>query len=172
MTLATIVLLLVTLQRLSELVIARANTRRLLAQGAVEVGRGHYPAMVSLHSAWLVALWVLGWNRPVNLVLLALFAVMQGLRLWVLATLGRRWTTRIIVLPGAPLASGGPFRWLRHPNYAVVIAEIALLPLALGLPLVALVFSGLNAWMLRVRIGAENAALAHGAAPPDAVPQT
>jgi methyltransferase len=159
MTLASAILLWVTVQRALELVLARRNTRRLLAQGAHEVGAAHYPAMVLLHASWLLALWLEGWNRPVNLPLLALFAVMQGLRVWVIATLGRRWTTRIIVLPHAPLVSGGPFRWLRHPNYCVVTAEIALLPLALGLPLLALLFTLLNAAMLTLRIACENRAL-------------
>jgi methyltransferase len=158
-TFAGAILLWVTVQRLAELVLASANTRRLRAEGAHEVGAAHYPAMVLLHAGWLLALWLEGWNRPVNLPLLALFAVMQVLRVWVIATLGRRWTTRIIILPGAPLVSGGPFRWLRHPNYCVVTAEIALLPLALGLPWVALLFTLLNAAMLTVRIGAENRAL-------------
>jgi methyltransferase len=159
MTFAIAILLWVTVQRGLELVLAARNTRRLRAMGAHEVGAAHYPAMVLLHATWLAALWLEGWNRPVNLPLLALFAVMQGLRVWVIATLGRRWTTRIIVLPHAPLVARGPFRWLRHPNYCVVTAEIALLPLALGLPLIALLFTLLNAAMLTVRIGCENRAL-------------
>ena len=160
MTLSTAILLFVTAQRLAELILARRNTRRLLARGAHEAGAAHYPVMVALHAAWLGALWVLGWNRPVNLTLLGLFAVMQGLRIWVIASLGDRWTTRIFVLPAAPLVAKGPFRFLRHPNYCIVTAEIALLPLALGLPAVAVTFSILNAMMLTVRIGCENRALA------------
>jgi methyltransferase len=132
MTLASAILLFVTAQRLMELILARYNTRRLMAKGAREVGAGHYPAMVAIHAAWLVTLWLMGWSRPVNLILLGLFALMQMLRVWVIATLGDRWTTRIIVLPNAPLVTRGPFRFLRHPNYCVVTAEIALLPLALG----------------------------------------
>ena len=160
MTLATAILLFVTAQRLLELLLARRNTSRLLARGAHEVGAKHYPVMVALHTAWLVTLWVLGWNRPVNLILLGLFAVMQLLRVWVIASLGGRWTTRIIALPAAPLVATGPFRFVRHPNYCIVTAEIALLPLALGLPGVALLFTLLNAAMLTVRIGCENRALA------------
>lgn len=160
MTLAVAILAFVTVQRLIELVIARSNTRYLLARGGIEIGRGHYPLLVVLHAAWLAALWWYGRQAPVNLVLLALFMVMQALRVWVLATLGRRWTTRIIVLPGAPLVARGPFRLLRHPNYCVVVAEIALLPLALGLPWLAVLFSILNALVLTIRIRAENGALA------------
>ena len=160
MTLSTAVLLFVTAQRLLELLLARRNTRRLLARGAREVGAAHYPVMVALHASWLVMLWLLGWNRVVNLPLLGLFAVMQMLRIWVIATLGGRWTTRIIVLPKAPLVLKGPFRFVRHPNYCIVTAEIALLPLALGLPLMAIVFSLLNAAMLSLRITCENRALA------------
>jgi len=160
MTPAIAVLLFVTAQRLGELVLDRRNTRRLLAMGAQEAGAEHYPAMLALHSLWIATLWLLGWNQPVNLVLLALFALMQILRVWVIGTLGSRWTTRIIVLPHAPLVRRGPFRWLRHPNYTVVMIEIALLPLTLGLPVVALVFTILNAAMLWVRIRAENRALA------------
>jgi methyltransferase len=159
MTLAIAVLAFVTAQRLVELVIARSNTRYLMARGAVEIGRAHYPLLVVLHTAWLATLWWFGWNAPVDLVLLAAFMVMQGLRVWVLATLGRRWTTRIIILPGAPLITKGPFRFLHHPNYCIVVAEIALLPLALGLPWLAATFSILNALVLMIRIRAENRAL-------------
>lgn len=164
MTLAVVVLAFVTLQRLAELVVARRNTVALRLQGAFEVGAKHYPAMVAMHASWLLTLWLLGWNRPVNLPLLGVMVVLQLLRVWVLATLGPRWTTRIIVLPGAPLVACGPFRWVRHPNYCVVVAEIAVLPLCLGLPVVAAVFTVFNAAMLWVRIGAENRALA-GACP-------
>jgi len=152
---ASIILVLVTLQRLGELVIARANTRKLLGRGAIEVGANHYPLVVLVHAAWLIALWIWGREQDVNLVALAAFAVLQGLRLWVLATLGSRWTTRIIVLPGEPLVTSGPYKYLSHPNYAVVAGEIALLPLALHLPLLALVFTVLNAAVLVIRIRAE-----------------
>jgi methyltransferase len=152
---ASIILVLVTLQRLGELVIARANTRKLLGRGAIEVGANHYPLVVVVHAAWLIALWIWGREQDVNLVALAAFAVLQGLRLWVLATLGSRWTTRIIVLPGEPLVTSGPYKYLSHPNYAVVAGEIALLPLALHLPLLALVFTVLNAAVLVIRIRAE-----------------
>lgn len=149
----------VTLQRLSELIIARRNTARLLAAGAHEVGASHYPVMVAMHTAWLAALWFTVGGRPVSVPLLILFACLQMMRIWVLVTLGPRWTTRIIVTQDAPLVKRGPFRFLRHPNYAVVTAEIAVLPLTFGLLWIAALFTLLNAAMLYVRIGAENRAL-------------
>jgi methyltransferase len=156
---ASIILALVTLQRLSELALARYNTNRLLARGAIEVGASHYPLVVSVHTAWLIALWVWGRDQDVNLVALSAFVVVQGLRLWILATLGSRWTTRIIVLRGEPLVASGPYRYFSHPNYAVVAAEIALLPLALHLPWLALIFTVLNAAVLVIRIRTEARAL-------------
>ena len=159
MTLPYLIMALVTLQRLGELVIASSNTRYLRALGAVEFGRAHYPAMVALHASWLAALWLSVGGRAVNLPLLGLFMLLQALRVWVLASLGRRWTTRIIVLPGAPLVKGGPFRFLRHPNYCVVVGEIAVLPLVFGLTWIAVVFTLLNAAMLGVRIGSEASAI-------------
>jgi methyltransferase len=159
MNLAVAVLAFVTLQRLAELVLAQANTRALLARGAYEVAPGHYPAIVAVHVAWLASLWWLAPGQPVDLVWLALFAVLQLGRVWVIATLGRRWTTRIVVLPGAPLVTGGPYRYVSHPNYVVVAGEIAALPLAFGLIEIAAVFTVLNALVLWVRIRAEEAAL-------------
>ncbi|WP_407149533.1 isoprenylcysteine carboxyl methyltransferase family protein [Bradyrhizobium sp. ORS 86] len=159
MSVASIILALVTLQRLGELMLSRYNTRRLLACGAVEVGASHYPLIVSLHTAWLLALWVWGRDQDVNPAALAAYLVLQGLRLWTLITLGPRWTTRIIVLPGKPLVAAGPYRFCSHPNYAVVISEIALLPLALGLPLTALSFTILNLAVLALRIRVEGRAL-------------
>jgi methyltransferase len=159
MSFAAIILLLVTLQRLGELVLAQANTKRLMARGAIEVGAGHYPLIVALHAAWLLALWVYGREQPVNLPLLAIFVVLQALRVWVLATLGSRWTTRIIVLPGEPLITTGPYRFIAHPNYVIVVGEIAVLPLALHLPVLALIFSALNAAVLTIRIRIEARAL-------------
>jgi len=153
------VLALVSLQRGSELIIARRNTRRLLAQGAVEVAPGHYPAIVLLHATWLAGLWLIAWDRPVDLRWLAAFALLEAARLWVLASLGARWTTRIVVLPGAPLVRRGPYRFLSHPNYLVVAGELPVLPLAFNLPLYAFVFSLLNAGVLFVRIRAETRAL-------------
>ena len=153
------VLAAVTLQRLAELAISRRNETLLRAQGAVEHGAGHYPAMVAIHASWLIGLWWMASALRPNLLMLLAFLGLQGLRVWVLATLGRRWTTRIMVLPSAPLVTSGPFRFLPHPNYAVVTAEIFVLPMAYGLLGLALLFSGLNAAILWVRIRAENKAL-------------
>lgn len=159
MSLASIILALVTLQRLGELVLARHNTARLLARGAIEVGASHYPLLVLVHAAWLIALWFWGRDQAANLAALAGFVALQGLRVWILATLGSRWTTRIMILPGEPLVTSGPYRYLSHPNYAVVAGEIALLLVALHLPLIALVFTALNAMVLWIRIRAEARAL-------------
>jgi methyltransferase len=160
LTAAEIILAAVTLQRASELVVSRYNTRTLLARGAVEVASGHYPLIVAVHAGWLISLWVFGREQPVNIAFLAGYLALQALRFWMLWTLGGRWTTRIIVLPGQPLVSAGPYRFLPHPNYAIVAGEIALLPLTLGLPLLAAVFTVLNAAILAIRIPAENRALA------------
>ena len=159
MTLAIAVLVFVTLQRLAELVWARRNTALLLQKGAREFGAEHYPLIVILHAAWLAGLWWFGWNREVDAIWLTLFFILQGLSLWVLATLGERWTTRIIVMPGAPLVREGPYRFCPHPNYIVVAGEIFVLPAAFGLWLFALVFSALNAVVLFIRMRAESAAL-------------
>jgi methyltransferase len=159
-SLASTILALVTLQRLGELVLARRNTRALLARGAIEIGTRHYSLIVAVHAAWLIALWTFGWDQEVDFVALALFVVLQGARVWILATLGERWTTRIIVLPGEKLVATGPYRYLSHPNYAVVAGEIAVLPLALHLPAVAAVFTVLNAVVLTIRIRDETRALA------------
>jgi len=130
-----------------------------LQQGGVEVGREHYPLIVALHAVWLIGLWVLGWEAPVHPVWLGAYALLQVLRGWVLASLGRRWTTRIIVVPGEALVRRGPYRWLPHPNYLVVAGEIAVLPLAVGLGWYAALFTLLNAAVLAIRIRAENRAL-------------
>ncbi len=159
MSLATVVLLLVTLQRLSELVIAHHNTKALLANGAKETGAAHYPLIVVTHALWLAGLWYFARNNDVNLILLAAFALLQGLRLWVLATLGRRWTTRIITVPGETLESRGPFKFISHPNYAVVALEMPLLPLVFGLTWFAIVFGLTNLAILAMRISVENRAL-------------
>jgi methyltransferase len=166
-SLSVLVLLLVTLQRFGELGLAQRNTGRLRAQGAVEVGAGHYPYVVALHAAWLAGLWILARSEPPNLFWLALFGALQAVRVWVLASLGGRWTTRILLLPGAPLVRTGPYRLLRHPNYAVVAAEIVVLPLAFGLVWYGLAFSALNAVILAIRVKAEDGAIARQEAPSD-----
>ena len=160
MTPAVLLLAVVTAERLGELWLACRNTRLLLANGGHEVAPGHYKLIVLLHTLWLAGLWLLGWARQVIPIWLAIFLALQGLRVWVLATLGRRWTTRIIVLPGAPLVATGPYRFVSHPNYLVVIGEIATLPLCLGLPWYALIFSAANLAVLAIRIRAEHGALA------------
>ncbi len=149
----------IVVQRLSELIIAQRNTARLIARGAVEVGAAHYPVMVAMHSAWIVCLIVFGYDERVLFGWLGIFAVLQVFRVWILASLGSRWTTRIIVLD-APLVVRGPFRYLSHPNYMLVVAEIVAAPMVLGLVWVALIFTVLNAAMLWVRIGVEHRALA------------
>jgi methyltransferase len=148
-----------TLQRVAELWWAKENEQRLFAAGGVEYGRNHLLLIVALHAAWMVGLWILGYDRPVDPIFFAMFVVLQVMRFWVLMALGRRWTIRIIVIPGERLVSRGPYRYLRHPNYAVVAGEIAIVPLALGLPIYALVFTILNIAVLAIRIPAENAAL-------------
>ena len=159
MSFSVIILALVTLQRLGELWLSNRNTRRLLAHGAREVGAGHYPLIVAVHALWLATLWWLAPTRAVDGFWLAVFVLLQLARIWVIASLGSRWTTRIILLPDAPLVRRGPYRWVNHPNYLVVAGEIAALPLAFGLWQVALIFSILNAAVLTVRIREENAAL-------------
>lgn len=150
----------VTIARLVEMVIARRNTAALVAAGAVEYGARHYPFILVMHVAWLLALWTLAWGQPVHWVWLALFALLQPLRIWVFSTLGARWSARVLVVPGETLVRTGPYRWLRHPNYWIVVGEIASLPLAFGLVWVALLFSALNAIALGVRVRVEDAALA------------
>ncbi len=156
---AVLILALVTLQRLAELWLSNRNTRRLLDQGAAEFGARHYPLLVGLHVAWLAALWWWAPGRAVNVPLLLVFALLQIGRVWVIATLGGRWTTRIIVLHGAPLVRSGPYRFVRHPNYWIVTGEIAVLPLVFGLVETAVAFSLLNLIILAIRIREENKAL-------------
>ena len=152
---------LVLLQRAAELALAALNTRRLLVLGAAEIDARSYPWFVALHGAWLASLLLLiPADAEPSWPLLGVYALLQLGRIWVIASLGRRWTTRIIVLPGAPLVRSGPYRWLRHPNYAIVTAEIALLPAAFGAIAIAAVFSAANLVLLARRIRIEDAALA------------
>lgn len=168
--LAVLILGYVTLQRLVELVIARANTRRLLANGGIELNARHYPLIVAVHATWLVSLWLHAPSRTILVLPLALFVLVQALRFWTLASIGRRWTTRILVVPGETLVAKGPYRFLRHPNYTVVALEIALLPAVFGLWWHALIFSILNAVVLAIRIPAEAAALRRYAVRPQPAP--
>jgi len=151
---------LVILQRLAELRVARRNSRRLLAEGAIEHGSGHYPLIVALHAGWLLAMALtIPPDRPADPWLLAAFLLLQPARIWVIASLGRFWTTRVIVLPGAPRVGHGPYRWLAHPNYLIVALEIPLLPLAFAAWPLALAFGLANLALLAHRIRVEERAL-------------
>jgi methyltransferase len=146
-------------QRLAELGFAQWNTRRLRAAGGIEFGATHYPIMVALHVLWLFGLGLLGHGRAVDPFWLAVFVVLQAGRVWVIVSLGRRWTTRVIVLPGRDVVTHGPYRWVRHPNYLIVALEVAVVPLALGLPAFALAFAVANMALLAYRIHVESQAL-------------
>ena len=160
MSAVDLIVLFVALQRLAELVYANRNTRRLIAAGGVEHGARHYPLFVLLHTAWLVSVWYAADpTSPINTWLLGFFVGLQALRVWVVATLGEFWTTRIITLASAPLVHGGPYRLMRHPNYVVVVLEIAALPMVFGIWKVALIFSVLNLLLLAWRIRVEDAVL-------------
>jgi methyltransferase len=150
----------VVIQRLAELAYANANTRRLLAEGGREYGAAHYPLFIILHTGWLIsiALFAEPTTRP-DLLLLNAFIASQTFRFWTLASIGRWWTTRIISAAHFPKVKRGPYRFIKHPNYALVVVEIALLPLLLGAPAMALTFSVLNAVLLWWRIRVENAVL-------------
>ena len=157
---------LVAVQRLAELAISKRNLALALAGGGKEVESGHYPVMVVLHTAFLIAcpVEVYALDRPfvpvLGIVCGIVLLAATALRYWAIGTLGRRWNTRIVVVPGAPPVVGGPFRYLRHPNYLAVILEIAFLPLLHGAWITAAVFTLANAALLRVRIAAEEKALA------------
>ena len=171
------VLMSVVLQRISEIVWAKRNERRLRRRGGVEHGSSHYPVMVAMHAGWLVATALESSStRRIRPALLIGYALLQPLRYWVIRSLGDRWTTRIFVVPGEEPVRHGPYRFLHHPNYVVVVAEIALLPASLGAPRTAGCFTVLNALLMAVRIPAEEQALA-GASPqvagsPKVVPGT
>ncbi len=153
--------LLVAAQRLGELAYARRNTKRLLGAGGVEHGAGHYPLIAALHGGWLVALfWFVPVAAPVGWGWLGFYGLLQLGRLWIMASLGARWTTRVITLPGAPRVRRGPYRFLRHPNYLVVALEIPVLPLAFGAWQLALGFGLANLALLAHRIRVEERALA------------
>ncbi|WP_156689067.1 isoprenylcysteine carboxyl methyltransferase family protein [Mycobacterium sp. Marseille-P9652] len=162
-----LLILAVGIERLVELVLSKRNAQWSFARGAKEFGRPHYAAMVAIHTALLVGCLVEPWalHRPflpwLGWPMLAVVAASQGLRWWCIATLGHRWNTRVIVLPDAPLVSGGPYRWLHHPNYVAVVAEGLALPLVHTAWLTALAFTAANAVVLRVRLNVENSALGY-----------
>jgi len=162
----TLLVALVAILRLLELEVSRRNVAALKARGGYEVGAGHYPWMVLLHASFLVGcvleVWLLDrpWLAGLGLPMLGLFAIGMGLRYWTIRTLGARWSTRVIVVPGEPLVTTGPFRWLRHPNYLAVAVEVAALPLVHAAWITAVAFSVLNGMLLRERIRVEDAALA------------
>ncbi len=149
----------VTLQRLVELYIARRNTARLLEQGGFEVASGHYPLIVALHTLWIIGLWYFAFRLEVSWPWIFAYLVLEAARGWIIAALGNRWTTRIIVVPGESLVSEGPYKYFRHPNYIIVAGEIFILPMAFGLWWYAFLFAALNGIILYFRINAEEEAL-------------
>lgn len=152
---------LLAVQRLAELVLARRNRRALLARGAIELGERHYKALVTMHAGWLLALLATIDPRAlVSIPWLVVFGLLQCGRIWVIATLGTRWTTRVMVLPGATRIRSGPYRFVDHPNYLIVCGEIAVVPLMFGAWTLAVIASALNLLLLRKRLVVENEALA------------
>jgi len=150
----------VALLRVVELIYAARNTRRLLAHGAIEIAREQYPWFIALHATWLAAMFFfIPATAAPNLYPLAIFVLAQAARVWIIASLGPYWTTRVITLPGAPLVRRGPYAFMRHPNYAIVCIELAALPLAFGAWQIALIFTVANAALLAWRIREEDAAL-------------
>ena len=155
------IILAVAVLRLAELTYAARNHQRLLAAGGHEVGAGHYPLFVLLHGCWLVALFfAVPDDAPIHPLPLGLYIALTAARAWVILSLGRYWTTRIITVPGVPLVRSGPYRLGRHPNYVIVAGEIAVLPLVFGVWQIAILFSILNAALLWHRIRIEDLALA------------
>lgn len=160
-TTAYAILALVVVQRGAELIYASHNARALKQRGGIEHGRSHYPVMVALHVSWLGAIGIGIARRPaIHWLPLVIFVLLQAMRIWVLATLGRFWTTRIITPSDEPLVQRGPYRYFRHPNYLVVVGEMATLPLVFGQRANAVIFSVLNMGVLAWRVAVENAALA------------
>ena len=161
----TTLIVLVGLERLAELAVSVRNRRWSLERGAVEVGLGHYPAMVVLHTGLLAGCLVETWtlDRPfipaLGWSMLVIVVLAQGLRWWCIAVLGRQWNTRVLVIPQAPRVATGPYRWLRHPNYVAVVLEGVALPLVHTAWVTAVVFTLLNAALLSVRIRCEAGAL-------------
>ena len=153
--------LLVGIQRLCELWLSRRNANRLIAGGGREIGKGHFPILVAIHAGWLAAIaFLVPADAPVFWPVLIAYLVVQAGRYWVVATLGRHWTFKVIDTPAVPLVRRGPYRWLKHPNYVVVVLEVALLPLAFGAWEIAAVFSAANLGVLAWRLRGENASIA------------
>lgn len=148
----------VSLQRLGEIGLARQNGAVLLGHGAREIAPRLHPPIVAVQAAWLASLWALALGRDIAAPLVVLFVLIQLVRVWVIRTLGPRWTTRLILPPGAPPVTAGPFHYVPHADYAVMVAEIAILPLAFGLPTVAILFSAANAALLAMRLAAQTKA--------------
>ena len=161
----TVLIAVIAIQRAWELSVSTRNLRALEARGAIEVGTGHYPWMVALHTAFLVScvaeVWLLDrpWRTELAVFAGLVLCAALALRWWTLATLGERWTTRVLVVPGEALVTSGPYRWLRHPNYLVVVMEIAAIPMVHGAWLTAAVFTLANLVLLRERIRVEEGAL-------------
>lgn len=162
----TLLIVAVAVERLAELVVSKRNAAWSFERGGVETGLGHYPAMVVLHTGLLAGALVEVWVRRPDVVpalaatMLALVVASQALRWWCITTLGPRWNTRVIIVPGLAPVVSGPYRWLSHPNYVAVVVEGLALPLVGSAWITALVFTLLNAALLRVRLGVENRALA------------
>lgn len=156
------IILAVALQRLGELVLAQRNTKRLKAAGAQESGNGHYPLFILLHASWLIAITVVTPpSAPPRFLLFVAFLLLEVGRLWVMVSLGRLWTTRIITLPSHPIIKTGPYRFLRHPNYLIVAGEIAILPLMFDDWKIAVIWSLMNGLLLARRIRQENRAIGY-----------
>lgn len=161
----TVLIAVIAIQRMWELRVSRRHLRALKARGAIEVGAAHYPWLVALHTAFLLScvaeVWLLDrpWRPAVALVAISVLGLALALRWWTLRTLGNRWTTRVIVVPGEDLVTTGPYRWLRHPNYLAVVLEIAAIPMVHFAWLTATVFSFANLALLKERIRVENRVL-------------
>lgn len=164
MTPAQWAVILVGCQRLAELWLSRRNGKALLEAGGREIGRGHYPVMIAIHAAWLAAIFYLvPADAPIYWSLVAAYLLVQVGRVWVIRSLGRLWTTRVIEMPSTPLVRTGPYRWIKHPNYVVVALEVALLPLIFGAWEIALIFTVLNFAIIAWRLRLENASIARRA---------
>ena len=155
-----IIIIFIITQRLLELLYSNYNTKNLINKGAKEYHSGHYPLFIILHSSWIISLiiFIPHDQKPINF-LIFLFIFLQVLRIWVLISLGKFWTTRIIRLEGAELIKNGPYKWIKHPNYLIVFFEILIVPIAFGSWIIAIVFSVLNSCLLIYRISLENKVL-------------